>query len=79
MTQRSGAAGTLFPFSKGWGALHPPVEVKQRPAVLRSATTDSSTTRAAAGSWARFSGHVSEKSYILAKRSLEVYCYYIAL
>jgi hypothetical protein len=39
IVHRNGAAsstGTLWPFSTGWGALHPSAEVKQRPAVLRS-------------------------------------------
>jgi hypothetical protein len=47
VSHRFGAAasamGTLLPFSSGWGALHPTVEVKQRPAALRASNTHMSS------------------------------------
>jgi hypothetical protein len=71
------ATGTLLPFSSGWGALHPTVEVKQRPAaVLRASNANiSQFARISAEMSRRAWASVSERGFgrsISPKKSLEV-------
>ncbi len=74
MTNRTGAsnyaaAGTLFPFSTGWGSLHLSNQVKQRPAALRSVQRDSTATAVAPAASGQISGFRTQQN---CKYSLKV-------